>query len=165
MNANININVDSIADALTVGRKKTAYDNALKEWIGSRSSFGLSDSLVSCDPTLMIGDKGIAPSAKPIPEGLDPIKIIVNGPATIVFWEDGTKTVVKCAKGETWDIYNAFTAALAIKVFGSNSKIKKILKTKVEWPVQHTERANSKCVRYGDGVSVPNDFTLDVKED
>lgn len=84
------------------------------------------------------------PSAKPIPEGLDPIKIIVNGPATIVFWEDGTKTVVKCAKGDTWDIYNAFTAALAIKVFGSNSKIKKILKTKVEWP---------------------DDFTLAVKEE
>lgn len=75
---------------------------------------------------------------KPIPEGLYPIKIIVNGPATIVFWEDGTKTVVKCAKGESWEIYNAFTAALAIKVFGSNSKIKKILKTKVEWPDDFT---------------------------
>ena len=125
----------ALMEALRVGRQKTTYDIALKEWIRSRSSFGLSDSLVSCDSTLMIGDKGIAPSAKPIPEGLDPIKIIVNGPATIVFWEDGTKTVVKCAKGETWDIYNAFTAALAIKVFGNNSKIKKILKIKVEWPV------------------------------
>lgn len=77
--------------------------------------------------------KAFIKPTKTIPEGLDPIKIIVNGPATIVFWEDGTKTVVKTAKGETWDIYHAFTAALAIKVFGSNSKIKKILKTKVEY--------------------------------
>lgn len=69
----------------------------------------------------------------PIPDGLDPIRIIVNGPATIVFWEDGTKTVVKCIDGEPWDIYHAFTAALAKKVYGNNSRIHKILKTKVEY--------------------------------
>lgn len=30
-------------------------------------------------------------------------KIIFNAPATIVFWSDGTKTVVKCAKEESFD--------------------------------------------------------------
>lgn len=30
-------------------------------------------------------------------------KVIYNNPATIVLWEDGTKTVVKCQDGETYD--------------------------------------------------------------
>lgn len=61
-----------------------------------------------------------------------PLRILRNGPATIVFWGDGTKTVVKRAPDEPDNEYTAFTAALAIKIFGSNSKLKKIVKTKTE---------------------------------
>lgn len=107
------------------------YDKALHEWTKQWNN-SIRDCLASCDSTLMIGDKGIAPSAKPIPEGLDPIKIIVNGPATIVFWEDGTKTVVKCSKYDSYDLYSAFTAALAIKIFGTNSKVKSTLSNKLK---------------------------------
>ena len=61
-----------------------------------------------------------------------PEKIIKSADRTIVFWKDGTKTIVKCADDEYYDIYSAFTAALAKKVYGSNSQVKKILRTKVE---------------------------------
>lgn len=61
-----------------------------------------------------------------------PEKIIVNGRATIVYWEDGTKTVVKCMEGTTPDVYSGFTAALAKNIYGSNTQIKKFLKEKVE---------------------------------
>lgn len=62
-----------------------------------------------------------------------PTRILRSGPATIVFWEDGTKTVVKFCAGETEDsAYAAFTAALAIKIFGSNSKLKKLVRTLTE---------------------------------
>ena len=61
-----------------------------------------------------------------------PKRILRSGPATIVFWEDGTKTVVKCAAHENDNTYAAFTAALAIKIFGSNSAVKKIVKSKTE---------------------------------
>ena len=61
-----------------------------------------------------------------------PKRIIVNGRATIVIWEDGTKTVVKCMEGTTPDVYSGFTAALAKRVYGSNTQIKKFLKEKVE---------------------------------
>lgn len=61
-----------------------------------------------------------------------PKRIIVNGRATIVYWEDGTKTVVKCMEGTTPDVYSGFTAALAKRVYGSNTQIKKFLKEKVE---------------------------------
>lgn len=56
-----------------------------------------------------------------------PERIIKNGPAMVVFWKDGTKTVVKRKKGEPDNIYHAFTAALAKKIFGSNSKVNSIV--------------------------------------
>lgn len=58
-----------------------------------------------------------------------PVRIIYNSPATIVFWSDGTKTVVKKRKGERFNEYNAFCAALAKKVFESNSAVNKIVKS------------------------------------
>lgn len=60
---------------------------------------------------------------------LKPKKIIFNYPATIVFWNDGTKTVVKCATGTEPDMYNAFCAALAKKIYGTNSRLKRIIET------------------------------------
>lgn len=54
-------------------------------------------------------------------------KIITNGPATIVFWNDGTKTVVKCDIHDKDDLYDAVANALAKKVFGSTSKFHRII--------------------------------------
>ena len=61
-----------------------------------------------------------------------PKRILKSGLATIVFWEDGSKTVVRRAEDEPDNEYTAFTAALAKRVFGSNNAIKKIIKTKTE---------------------------------
>lgn len=60
-------------------------------------------------------------------------RIIFSPPATIVFWKDGTKTVVKCAKGEPFSEYNGFAAALLKKVFGSNSAVKKLIQRKKQY--------------------------------
>lgn len=57
----------------------------------------------------------------------EPERVIKNGPAMIVFWKDGTKTIVKRKKGEPDNIYHAFTAALSKKIFGSNSKVNSIV--------------------------------------
>ena len=62
----------------------------------------------------------------------EPKKILFNYPATIVFWKDGTKTVVKCAAGTDPDLYNAFCAALAKKISGSNSHLKKVIEEAYE---------------------------------
>lgn len=62
----------------------------------------------------------------------EPLRILRHGNATIVFWNDGTKTVVKCAADEPDNDYAAFTAALGIKLFGSNSALKRMLGKKVE---------------------------------
>lgn len=62
---------------------------------------------------------------------LDVKKIIFSGPKTIVLWTDGTKTIVSMSKDELrFDPEAAFCAAYTKKMFGSNSKIKRIIKEK-----------------------------------
>jgi len=58
-------------------------------------------------------------------------KIIVNGDATIVFWHGGDKTIVKRAAGEPGSLYAAVTAALAKRVYGNNTRFKKMIEKKV----------------------------------
>lgn len=40
-------------------------------------------------------------------------KVIFNDPATIVFWEDGTKTIVKCQEGVTFDPEKGLAMAIS----------------------------------------------------
>ena len=55
-------------------------------------------------------------------------RIIFNNPATIVFWKDGTKTVVKTSEDSEFSYYWGFCAALAEKVFGSNHAVKTMIR-------------------------------------
>lgn len=54
--------------------------------------------------------------------------VIFSNPATIVFWMDGTKTVVKCMQGYEYDEYTGFMAAVCKKLFGSSSAVRKIVR-------------------------------------
>lgn len=56
-------------------------------------------------------------------------KILKNGDYMTVLWDDGTKTIVKRAADEAESDYAAFTAALGIKCFGSNSALKRIVES------------------------------------
>ena len=59
-------------------------------------------------------------------------KVIFNDPATIVYWKDGTKTVVKCQKGDVFDSEKGFAMAFLKKCWGNkgnfNDKLIKIMK-------------------------------------
>lgn len=46
--------------------------------------------------------------------------VIFSNPATIVFWADGTKTVVKCQKDETYDPEKGLSMAITKKALGNN---------------------------------------------
>ena len=48
-------------------------------------------------------------------------KIIFSGPATIILWEDGTKTVVKCSPGRFFDPYSGVAIAFMKKALGNGS--------------------------------------------
>lgn len=49
----------------------------------------------------------------------DPEKVIFNKPATIVFWKDGTKTVVKAQNDEPFDPEKGLAMAIAKKALGN----------------------------------------------
>ena len=46
-------------------------------------------------------------------------KVIFNNPATIVFWKDGTKTVVKCGKNDIYDKEKGLALCIAKKLYGN----------------------------------------------
>lgn len=47
-------------------------------------------------------------------------KVIFNDPATIVYWEDGSKTVVKCQEGDTFDKEKGLAMCIAKRVYGTS---------------------------------------------
>lgn len=76
--------------------------------------FGVSPSFVlgSSDTNSMDNKGRTLPDIK---------RVVYNDPATIVFWADGSKTVVKCQK-EKGDIYSKETGlamAIAKKAYGN----------------------------------------------
>lgn len=69
-----------------------------------------------------------------------PERIIVSGPCTIFFWNDKTKTVVRCSKDDYWDISDAIVAAYTKRLLGDKvySSIKqksnsKRIRDMIEW--------------------------------
>jgi len=46
--------------------------------------------------------------------------VIFDGPATIVFWDDGTKTVVKCTDDDSYSYDVGIAMATLKKIFGEN---------------------------------------------
>lgn len=54
-------------------------------------------------------------------------KVIFNDPATIVYWEDDTKTVVKC-KREKYDAEKGLAMAIAKKALGNNGAYYDVIK-------------------------------------
>ena len=58
---------------------------------------------------------------KPVKEALPkPEKVIFSGRATIAFWPDGTKTVVKCKIGDFWDQQTGIAMAVLKKLYGTS---------------------------------------------
>ena len=85
--------------------------------------------------------------------------VIFNDPATIVFWEDGTKTVVKCQDGDEFDPEKGLAMAIAKKAYGNKgsycNKMKKWL------PKEEPVDTNNIL----DSVFVPKAFTFNVDID
>lgn len=71
-------------------------------------------------------------------------KVIFNDPATIVFWMDGTKTVVKCCEGDVFDKEKGLAMAIVKKRYGNNNSFHKIFQKwcPEEKVVAKTEIAN-----------------------
>ena len=67
-------------------------------------------------------------------------KVIYNKPATIVFWSDGTKTVVVCDKKDKYDPEKGFYIACAKKLFGNDYKAGGIMNKALDLAVDVTKK-------------------------
>lgn len=66
---------------------------------------------------------GIGLSAKPKIK-----KVIFHDPATIVYWTDDTKTVVKCGRNDTFDKEKGIALCCMKKMFGNKGNYNNTLK-------------------------------------
>lgn len=57
-------------------------------------------------------------------------EIIYHDAATIVYWTDGTKTVVKCSETDEYSEYAGFVAAVAKKMYGGANAINRLIDSK-----------------------------------
>lgn len=74
--------------------------------------------------------------------GLRIKKVIFNPPATIVLWADGSKTVVKCSKDDTFDYEKGLAIAICKKILGYQFK-----KTFKEYTPYSIKSATSKTIK------------------
>ena len=59
-----------------------------------------------------------------------PTNVIFNDPATIVYWNDGTKTVVKCQPGDVFSAETGLTTAMLKKYMGNDNTFNRVIN---EW--------------------------------
>ena len=72
-------------------------------------------------------------------------KVIFNPPATIVFWKDGSKTVVKCQEGDVFDPEKGLAMAFMKKAYGNAGKYCDEVKKWVEpWRKEWCEKILAK---------------------
>lgn len=73
-----------------------------------------------------------------------PKQIIFSGTTTIVFFEDGSKSVVRCEDGETFIPEVGVTTAIAKKIFGSWNNFLKFVNHAVEYSEKRDENKNKR---------------------
>lgn len=75
------------------------------------------------DDPLLTNDKKKDDQVKALPE----IKnVIFNNPATIIFWADETKTIVKCQDGDVYDPGKGLAIAIAKKALGNKGNFNNV---------------------------------------
>lgn len=68
-------------------------------------------------------------------------KVIFSNPATIVLWNDGTKTVVKCGENETFDEEKGLAMAIAKHALGNDGVYYEVFK---KWLPNDEDRNSEK---------------------
>ena len=68
--------------------------------------------------------------------------VIFNDTATIVFWSDGTKTVVKCGKNDIYDPEKGLAMAVAKKYLGTNKSHSNYMDEFKKWLPKEEEPSN-----------------------
>lgn len=82
----------------------------------------------SYEPQKSVWDKYLKQEQERRLKKILPRKWVINGPATILFWQDGTKTIVKCNKDDEFDAQKGYLMAFFEKITGmSKHQIAKLM--------------------------------------
>ena len=76
-------------------------------------------------------------------------RVIFNDPATIIYWKDGSKTVVKRSDDDIWDPEKGFCMAVIKKLYGHTSFIKRFMEPEEEMPILTVEEACESLKNFG----------------
>ena len=89
--------------------------------------------------------------------------VIFNDPATIVFCEDGTKTVVKCQDGDEFDPEKGLAMAIAKKAYGNKGSYCNKMK---KWLPKEEQVDTNPILRLEDlsGTNLGNEFLASFKK-
>lgn len=162
--SNIKIQCPACGESMVFNDMYHSMAFAVKKWNDAHPSKTEHEELLSAIERI---DNTVYPPIPPLARGgfmrtrIDPFEIervIFNNPATIVFWKDGAKTVVK-AVDEPFDEEKGLAMAIVKKVYGNKgnyfNKIKKWV-----WPkMEKLDKLTHHSVK--DGIAKP----LASKED
>ena len=76
-------------------------------------------------------------------------RVIFNDPATIIYWKDGSKTVVKRSEDDVWDPEKGFCMAIIKKLYGRTSFIKRFMEPEEEMSILTVEEACENLKNFG----------------
>lgn len=103
----------SCSDNIT--SKSTSYLIGTSELFNGYGTGSVGPLNVSKHPTMIQSKTNTKKNTK----NFEIKKVIFNNPATIVYWADGTKTVVKAQKGDMFDPEKGLTMAFTKKALGN----------------------------------------------
>ena len=99
----------------------------MSPWLGLALRDALSNRQAALETAPDIKTVGLSFRPFLAPEKFHPTRIIHNENAVIVFWQDGTKTIIRRREGDQDDIHSAFGQALAKKIFGATTTVHKMV--------------------------------------
>lgn len=117
-----------------ISKKKLYPDNHIEDWDGVAEPGFLTVNFSQKDET---GHKRTLEEVLTLTyhqvahESLRPVRAVFSGPATILFWPDETKTVVKCQDGEPFDAEKGVALAILKKLHGGgkyNDMLRNLIK-------------------------------------
>lgn len=98
----------------------------------------------------------MAPTCKSEPLTID--HVVFSGPATIVFWKDGDKTVVKCTEGDEYSYEVGIAMATLKKIFGSSYSayrhdVRKAINKEIDRQIRAERKKNTVTKRDAMGLA------------
>lgn len=146
-----------------LGDSEGAKEIALSRYLRYKTNWCKKEGTKYCTWDDVITTKEVFNAIRTVQTVIPKIKdVIYNDPATIVFWEDGTKTVVKC-KNEKFDPEKGLAMAFSKKMLGNKGNYYNIFK---KW-LPKEEKSESadiiKDISSKIGKPKPQTFTFDLK--